>query len=48
MNIDDSFNLEEYDVSYPESIIDDINIDTFEFGVGIYIKEWEFENVDEV
>lgn len=43
MNIDDSFNLEDYDVSYP-----DINIDTFEFGVGVYVKEWEFENVDEV
>jgi len=43
MNVDDSFNLKDYDVSYP-----DINIDTFEFGVGVYVKEWEFENVDEV
>lgn len=48
MNVDDSFNLKDYDVSYPEIIISDINIDTFEFGIGVYIKEWEFENFDDV
>lgn len=36
------FNIEDYDVPYPGIEICDINI--FEFGIGIYIKEWEFEN----
>lgn len=36
------FNIEDYDVLCPDIEMFDINI--FEFGIGIYIKEWEFEN----